>query len=181
MSIHQLSVTYDEQQDRLLLRINTQSAEEYRIWLTRRLTQRLMPIVEKTVIQLESMQAGVVATDDTGRKIVAELRRDAFMQKADFQTPFSPQAQTLPLGEVPMLVTDAQLSLLPQRELRMLLQDKTGPQLRQCQIQLPAHLVHGLLHLTQQAILHAGWNLAATAASEQAEPASPAPAAGYAH
>lgn len=181
MGIRQLSVNHDEQQDRLLLRINTQSGEEYRFWLTRRLAQRLLPPLENTAIEQENRQPGVVATDEAGRKIVAELRRDAFVQKADFQTPFSPEPKALPMGEAPLLVTDVQLTLMAQGEVRILLQDKTGATPRQCQLQLPANLVHALLHLTQQAVQKAEWNLGGHAIGAGPTGPSPDAATGYAH
>ena len=37
MQIHQMSVTYLPEQDRILMRINTTEGEEMRMWLTRRL------------------------------------------------------------------------------------------------------------------------------------------------
>ena len=36
MNIHQLSVTYLPEQDRILARVNTTAGEEMRLWLTRR-------------------------------------------------------------------------------------------------------------------------------------------------
>ena len=46
MHIHQLNVSHVERQDRLLLRLNTQTAEEFRFWLTRRMTLRLTQALE---------------------------------------------------------------------------------------------------------------------------------------
>jgi hypothetical protein len=48
MGIHELSVVYDEVHDRLLWRINTHEAQEYRFWMTRRLILRLMPHLKTT-------------------------------------------------------------------------------------------------------------------------------------
>jgi hypothetical protein len=53
MNIHQLSVNHDERQDRLLLRLNTQDQQEFRFWLTRRMTLRLMPAIEQSAVRLK--------------------------------------------------------------------------------------------------------------------------------
>ena len=52
MNIHQLSVHHEERQDRLLLRLNTKDQQEFRFWLTRRMTLRLLPAIEKTAVRL---------------------------------------------------------------------------------------------------------------------------------
>ena len=51
MKIHQLSVTYLAEQDRILVRINTTAAKEMRLWLTRRLTVGLWPLLSKLLTQ----------------------------------------------------------------------------------------------------------------------------------
>ena len=47
MNIHQLSVTYLPEEDRILARINTTAGEEMRLWLTRRLMLGLWPLLSK--------------------------------------------------------------------------------------------------------------------------------------
>ena len=181
MHIHQLNVSHNDRQDRLLLRLNTQTAEEFRFWLTRRLTLRLLPALQQAVGRAESSQANMVAPDATSQQILTELKRDAFMQQADFKTPFVEQPQQLPLGDEPMLVTDVQLSFQPSG-LLLTLQDKGSPSgnVQTCQLHLQATLVHGLIHLIGQAVAKADWQSAVLAsAAPVQEPASPA--TGYRH
>ncbi len=180
MGIHQLSVHHDERQDRLLLRVNTQEGEEFRFWLTRRLSARLLPAIEQAVGKLESQRSGVIAPDGPTRQMLTEMQREAFMQQADFKTPYAPPpGMQLPLGKQPLLVTDAQISVLPQQALQLVLQDHSQGMARQCQLHLPAPLVHGLLHLAQQAIAKADWALGAPAAPTTEAPAQASPS--YAH
>lgn len=116
MGIHQLSVLHDERQDRLLLRVNTQEGEEFRFWLTRRMVARLLPAVEQAVGKLESQRSGVLAPDAPTRQMLTDMQREAFMQQADFKTPYAPPpGMRLPLGEQPLLVTDVQISVLPSK------------------------------------------------------------------
>lgn len=158
MNIHQLSVHHDERQDRLLLRFNTQDLQEFRFWLTRRLTQRLLPAIEQSTVRLEAAQPGVAATDAPSQQLLTELKRDAFLQKADFATPFENRATQWPLGAEPMLITDVHLSIKPGGTLEMVFEDKSNPaQVRSCQLHLQVSLVHGMVHLIRQASEKAEW------------------------
>lgn len=163
MNIHQLSVHHDERQDRLMLRLNTQDRQEFRFWLTRRMTQRFLAAVEQSAARLEAAQPGVAATDSTSQQILTELKRDAFLQKADFATPFDTQASLRPLGEQPMLITDAHITMKARGALEISFEDKSDPQqVKSCQLHLQVNLVHGMVHLVQQAADKAQWGLSAT-------------------
>jgi hypothetical protein len=159
MNIHQLSVSHDERQDRLLLRLNTLDAQEFRFWLTRRMAIRLLPVMEQSVVRLEAAQAGMAAADPTTQQMLTELKREAFLQGADFSTPYSSQAQQLPLGSEPLLITDTQISLQGQGGLQMIFQQKSGEAVQSCQLNLQAPLVHGLIHLIRQSMAKADWGL----------------------
>jgi hypothetical protein len=158
MNIHQLSVNHDERQDRLMLRLNTQDQQEFRFWLTRRMTLRLMPAIEQSAVRLEAAQPGVAATDAPAQHMLTELKRDAFLKKADFATPFENRATQWPLGAEPLLITDAHLTIKPSGALEISFEDKSDPaQARACQLNLQVSLVHGMVHLIQQAIEKAEW------------------------
>lgn len=173
MNIHQLSVSYEERQDRLLLRLNTQDHQEFRFWLTRRMSLRLLPAIDQSVARLEASQPGVAAPDTTSQKMLTELKRDAFLQKADFSTPFEAKAERKPLGEEPLLITDAQLSLQANGGLLITFQEKSAEgAVKSCQLNLQASLVHGLIHLIQQALGKADWALSSTPAPVTVETAA---------
>lgn len=171
MNIHQISVHHDERQDRLMLRLNTQDRQEFRFWLTRRMTQRFMPAMAQSAARLEAAQPGVAATDAASQQILTELKRDAFLQKADFTTPFDAEANLRPLGEEPLLITDAHLTIQPRGTLEISFEDKSDPQqVKSCQLNLQVSLVHGLVHLVQQAAEKAQWGLSVShATAESAE------------
>jgi hypothetical protein len=183
MNIHQLSVHHDERQDRLLLRLNTQDQQEFRFWLTRRMSLRLMPAFEQSAVRLEAAQPGVAATDTPAQNLLSELKRDAFLKKADFATPFENRATQLPLGAEPMLITDAHLTIKPGGALEIAFEDKTDPaQARACQLHLQVSLVHGMVHLIQQAIEKAEWGALSSAVKvTETSPVTPPEPPRYAH
>ena len=92
MQIHQLSVTYLAEQDRILLRVNTHRGEEMRMWLTRRLMVGLWPLLSKLLtehlLKLESAGASLEGADAELKKMLAEFRKEEFLQHADFDTPY---------------------------------------------------------------------------------------------
>jgi len=154
-----MSVQYDERQDRLAFRVSNQDQQEFRLWLTRSMTLRLLPHLQAAVVQLESRHPQVLATDTTAQQMLAELKRENFLTNADFSTPFASQNLSLPLGETPILVTDVQLNLHNSGCLDLLLQDKSGDNASgaSCELSLQAALLHGLLHLLEASLKKAQW------------------------
>jgi hypothetical protein len=159
MNIHQMSVQYDERQDRLAVRVSNQDGQEFRLWLTRAMTLRLLPHLQAAVVQLEALDPQVLAKDTTAQQMLAELKRENFLSRADFSTPFTSVNPSLPLGETPMLITDVQLNLRSSGRLDLLLQDKSGDNASgtSFELSLQAALLHGLLHLMELALKKAPW------------------------
>ncbi len=170
MQIHQLSVSHDEVQDRLLVRLNTPDGQEYRFWLTRRMVLRLLPALGQSLIRLEAVQPGVSAPDQRAQQMLADMKRDAFLQTADFATPYASQAKQLPMGPEPLLVTDVQLSLKPNGSMDMVFQQKVGDAIQACHLNLQAQLVHGFIHLVQQTLAKADWEMATAKPAATTEP-----------
>ena len=161
MNIHQMSVNYAERQDRLMLRVNTQDGQEFRLWLTRRLTGRLLPHLQASVVQMETRNPQVLVSDPAAQHMLTELQRENFLEKADFKTPFTSQSPQLPLGEEPILVTDVQLNMQASGTLNLVFQDLSGDGAsgRSCQLGLQSSILHGLLHLLTQALQQANWRI----------------------
>lgn len=101
MSLDQINATYVANEDRLLLRFTTTRNEEYRLWLTRRITMRLLSAGESVALdQLDRIHRPEIArTVDSFRQ--ARLQADIAPGDA-----FRPAGQ-LPLGAEPVLVHKA--------------------------------------------------------------------------
>ncbi|MBD8050872.1 hypothetical protein [Limnohabitans radicicola] len=185
MSIHQLSVSHDERQDRLLWRLNTLDGQEFQFWLTRRMLTRLWPAMNQSLLKWHASAPGLAASDTISLQMLRDFKRDNLMASADFKTPFASGAKEKPLGQEPLLVTDAHLSMDPQGGMGLLLEQKIGEHCKSCQLNLSVDLVEGLLLLTQQALQSADWALPTTegVASEAASPAevTPPTAQSYKH
>ena len=153
MKIHQLSVNYQAEQDRIFVRINTAASEEVRLWLTRRLMLGLWPLLSKLLTQhllkLEAAGTSLQAADEDLKKMLADFRKEEFLQEADFDTPFDDNQAVMPLGSEPVLVTDVDASPLPSGRLRLSFNERlpNAPEPRSFQVDMDPKLMQGLMHL----------------------------------
>lgn len=143
MKLHQLNVSLDARQDRLLLRISTTAGEEFRFWLTRRLIQHCWPEWVSAMQQAE----GFAAT-----QVPLEFRHAAAVQQADFATPYT---AATPVAE-PVLLAQFVLRATTPGHYEMTLAPRSGQKLR---AQLAANHVHGFVQLLQAAVRDADWGL----------------------
>ncbi len=187
MNIHQLSVNYLQEQDRILLRINTTDGAELRLWFTRRLTLGLTPLLTNLVADMVAKQEAlasphsVAAAADTQTKaMLAEFKKEASLQKSDFATPFKDLPAQLPLGREPLLVTEVNMTPLPGGQLQMAFSEKLpdAAHPRSFQIALEANLIHGFMHLLDKALAVSQWAAGPAGASGTAVDQLPGEAAG---
>jgi hypothetical protein len=173
MNIHQLSVNYLQEQDRILLRINTTDSAELRLWFTRRLTLGLTPLLTRVVADMVAKQEAVAsphslaATADAQTKaLLAEFKKEASLQTSDFATPFKDLPAQLPLGSEPLLVTEVNMTPLPGGQLQMAFSENLPdtPHPRNFQVTLEANLIHGFVHLLEKALAASQWADSPTAA-----------------
>lgn len=159
MDIHQLSVAYIKEQDRLLLRINATTGEELRLWFTQRMTRGLVPHLHKVVMALDASDAALADQSEASKQLLSEFKKDEVLQTADFKTPYKAAAKALPLGAEPLLVTEVRLTPLAGGKLQIAfdekLADTTTP--RGFKIAVESPLMHGFMHLLETAIGNAEW------------------------
>lgn len=104
MKINQVNFSYSALEDRLLFRLNTLDKVEFRMWLTRIMSIRLLGLlreVAKAGLGVERPGVGQ-ATLQT----IEEFRREAALARADYEKSFSSEAETFPLGTQAVLVAD---------------------------------------------------------------------------
>jgi hypothetical protein len=178
MQIHQMSVTYLPEQDRILMRINTTDGEEMRMWLTRRLMVGLWPLLTKLLtehlLKLESAGASLSGANPELKRMLADFRKEEFLQHADFDTPYKEGQAGLPLGEEPLLVTDVDATPLANGPLRLNFNERPpngDSKPRSFQMEMQPKLMQGLMHLLDQALLQSQWRESFVIA-QAAEPAA---------
>ncbi|MEI8325402.1 MAG: hypothetical protein WCH44_08560 [Betaproteobacteria bacterium] len=161
MNIHQLSVIYMDEQDRILLRLNTTGGDELRLWLTRRMLARVMEPMQDAVGHLEARKTPLCDGSPASRRMLADLRRAEAMQHSDFSTPYQGQPVALPLGTQPLLVTQMTMTVKDDRQLQITFEERLSPpqEVRSFQIAMESGMLHGFMHLLEAAVAMAQWNL----------------------
>lgn len=94
-------MTYNAQEDRILLRILSTQSAEFRFWMTRRYVKLLWTVIVK---MLERDPAAAVHADEGVRRTVMGVQHVAAVQRAEFATPYDEGAKVLPLGATPLLL-----------------------------------------------------------------------------
>ena len=165
MNIHQVSATYVQEQDRILVRINTPQGDEMRLWFTRRLCLSLWPTLERAVLatsELATRQDSSTPQPQAPmtQRLVGSFKRAAALQNADFTTPYeSNAAARLPLGTEPLLVSEIRLTPQTDGALRIEFQENLAGMAapRGFQVELVGTLMHGFVHLLERAIEQSQW------------------------
>ncbi len=91
MEIRQISVRYHQDHDRILVNINTSAGEEVQMWLTRRMTLRLWPLINRVVIDHFAIPAdaktdgfvNLAAMDTQTNTVLADFKRQEDIQDED--------------------------------------------------------------------------------------------------
>jgi hypothetical protein len=177
MKIHQLSVNYIAEQDRIHARINTDASEEVRLWLTRRLMAGLWPLLSRLftqhLLKLEAAGSSLDSADESLKKMLTDFRKEQFLREADFDTPYAESQMALPLGPEPLLITDVDASPLPSGHLRLSFNEHLpgANEARSFHVELDAKLMQGMMHLLEQALARSRWQEAFGASAAQEETA----------
>lgn len=107
MNIKQFSGTYFLNDDRIIFRFNTMDNNEYKFWLTRRVTHFILMITNQfQTKQYEESQIVVPAV----AKAIAEYEQQAIKDTTNLATPYVPGNQ-YPMGADAILVIDARCEI----------------------------------------------------------------------
>ena len=189
MQIHQLNLKFDAEQDRLLVRINTSTQIELRLWLTRRLTVGVLPMLRRLVTrQLEKGDSAATQDDAASsttsaasarvREFLGEIKRETVLRNSDFSTPYKePEVAPTTDDSGALLVTEVAITPLPNGHLRVKFTGKAGGSTsrRDVQIDLDGNLMHGFLHLLEKAYINSRWAAMTVAQADDAATPGHAP------
>jgi hypothetical protein len=168
MNIKQINATYLGNEDRILLRFNTQDQVEYRLWLTRRVTLFILAasahLLTKKLEQVHSPDTAKAMNEfETSALLEASKTANAGAQTYESGIQF-------PLGFDPLLVMDASCSLTRNGEKvtdqnlstevdfdNALSIDFLLPGRANLNLNLPNNLMRAMCVLLDQLRLQAGW------------------------
>ncbi len=161
MDLHQLQLTYQPDEDRILMRLSFRAEEgalhEIRAWLTRRLVHHLWSGIVRaleTQVKLDQPQAAHASAEIIGLAHQASI--SAIKERGEFGIPFDNAVQAFPPGGAPMLVTLAQFTMKPQQPLRINFCPTQGDGF---EVGFSAGVLHGFCTLLQESVKTAEWGI----------------------
>jgi len=171
MAIHQIQFAYQEQQDRVLLRVSTTEGEEFRFWVTRRFAKRLWGLL---VRMLEQDRPVRQQFDTDTKRTVLGIRHEGFAQQGNFSAPFEEREYRHPLGDEPLLLARAEGKLRDDGTYFLRLHPQPGEGI---DMVLDARLLHLFSRLLNQVVAKTDWDMQ-LALSPDAPPGEAEPASG---
>lgn len=144
--LHQINVSYNAGEDRLLMRASTQQGDEYRIWLTRRFTGLLANILMQAMDKFGG--AAALGANPATRSMF----KAGAMDKA-FDTD---KATEFPLGKNGFLAWAIKTADTPEGNLHLELLPKKG---QGVSLNLDKPLLYLFHNLLSQGIARAEWHL----------------------
>ena len=152
-SLHQMTIEYRPEHDRLLFRVTTQSHNEYRVWLTRRLVRGLWAPVIKTFKTQPDIQEHVA---EDVKQAVMSIKHQEIVQAADFTQKHDPEATPDPSTVEPLLVNAVQCVPGEGDTVRLTFKSGTG---RDVNLNINEKMLHAFCHLIRSAVDKAEWDL----------------------
>jgi hypothetical protein len=170
MHLHQVSISYVPEQDRLLLRVRGHSGEQLSAWLTRRLIMRLWPALQQVGADAAGAElAGRAVATREAAQMMAEATRREVKQTGDFAQPFEP-ATAFPIGEQPLLVQRVDLTRHGSGLLGLNFVESAQ---RAFNVNVDRRTWEALQHLIEQGVAKAQWGAVAAAPPAAADDARP--------
>jgi len=161
MDLHQFQATYQLEQDRILLRMNTRTHEEVRLWFTRRMLTNFYPHLVRSVRSMGNAPMEQISHDGGQGHDLAGFRQQETLAKSDFQTPFNDVSVQFPAGIEPLLVTQIQVTQLGSDTLRIAFEEKTesSTAVRKFEVSLALNMIQALQHLLEMVLKNSGWGI----------------------
>lgn len=161
MNLHQLQLSYQSEQDRLLFRVSftgtDQPLKEVQAWLTRRLVRKLWDGIVRameTRVSLEQPLATPARTELVGMAYEASVSKNT--QAGSFNRPFEEGMPDLTIGNEPILVTTAHINVHAKRPLSINFCPSKGYGF---EIAFAPEVLHGFCSLLQQVVRSAEWDI----------------------
>lgn len=152
MQLHQFNLQYSPEEDRLRLRLNTTSKEEFRFLLTRRFVRLLWPVLQK-LLQRDYQQREPALSYVADHMVAME--KDSVISQANFKESYQDAVERFPLGEEYLLLSRIQVKNVASKNILCLL--PTSGQ----GIEIPANnrFLHAFCKLLKDGVAKADWNL----------------------
>lgn len=157
-ALHQMTMSFSAEEDRLLLRMSTTEKTEYQFWLTRRFVRVLWGALIKTIENEPDIKRAI---EPATKRAVMAMEHQAAVGKSDFSRDHEAGHRNVTEESGPLLVIGG--SVRPPKGKAGLtvlnLQTRGGHTVN---VGLNKNLLHALCRLLIDTTTHAGWDLGLT-------------------
>lgn len=152
-ALHQMTIEYRPEHDRLLFRVTTQSHNEFRVWLTRRLVRGLWaPVIKTFEVQPDVREQSAPEV----KKAVMSIKHQEIVQGADFSKKHDPEATPDPSTVEPLLANAVECVPTEGENVRLTFKSTTGQDVN---LNINEKMLHAFCHLVRSAVEKADWDL----------------------
>jgi hypothetical protein len=151
-TLHQITMSYSAEEDRLLLRISTQDKSEFRFWLTRRFIRVLWPAL-MAVIEREGLDTKRDLMP-AARQAVMAMQHQRTVGASDFTRKHDEDSRNLTPD--PLLVIGGSVTPGKSGITGLVLKTHAGAEVK---LSLNKELLHALCKLLIETTIKAGWGL----------------------
>ncbi|CAB5495167.1 hypothetical protein THERMOT_256 [Bathymodiolus thermophilus thioautotrophic gill symbiont] len=166
MNIHQMQISYSNQEDRLILSINSKENEELRLFLTRRIVASFWEILNKTISHSLSIATpnDILKPKDgqpesqkkqMEQKMEQQIQHQNIIEKSDYETPFN-NGNKFPVGEAPILVEKITINVYENNNTALIFESNNGQNIN---LNLNPQLLHNLSDLLIRVMPSTNWNI----------------------
>ncbi len=157
--LHQLNITFNPGEDRLLLRLTADDGRglsEYRFWLTRRFVIILWQALDQVLDKEVMAAAPTAAASQAAHRTMKEFQRESAIESSDFSTPYAEETpKQTPLGENPLLVSKLQVRRQETGQYILVLHDANNQGIN---LTVNLNIIHSLRKLLSNATVAAQWH-----------------------
>jgi hypothetical protein len=161
-AIEQINLGFNDQEDRLLLKVGLADKTEVAVWITRRVCKMMWNLLQDasntlapTAIQFSTP---IIASPESKNQAIESFSREASEQKKfdnlDFKSEYIVDRQSR--SEEPMLATQCLMVTIDNLPPQLELQCTNGQSVK---VALTSDLVHAVTSMMQLATREAGWDL----------------------
>ena len=163
--INQIQIRYVPIEDRIVLRMNTEDSSEFRFWITRRYAKILADSLLKLLRSTGDIQEH---NKEEVQKAVMSFQHEEAISKADFAKTFHAQPKSMPLGNVPVLLSKLTVNQTEDGNPMLCMYPEQGQGI---DLALQQQLLHSISKLFADALQASEWgvdfNLPANSAVQQ--------------
>ena len=152
-ALHQITMSFSTEEDRMLLRVGTTDKTEYQFWLTRRFVRVLWSALTQTLENEPGLKAGLQAKT---KKVVVAMEHQEAVGAADFSHRHEEDYEDMTGQTGPLLIVGGSVKPGKKGASQLIFQTRGGPDVN---LMLNKKLSHALCKLLVETSKKAGWNL----------------------